>query len=120
MNRHVTFGLTFSLLLLVAAGCGNSVSEQPVDRQEIAEADAVEDRGERCARHDLPVTACFICDPELRDAGRLWCREHDFLGRRRTRAQDGHEGEQSDAAGHVPIIASLPFREASELPKRSP
>lgn len=31
----------------------------------------------KCARHGAPVTLCFICDASLREAGRLWCREHD-------------------------------------------
>lgn len=33
--------------------------------------------GAACAAHDAPRDLCFICDPELRDEGRLWCREHD-------------------------------------------
>ena len=28
-------------------------------------------------RHDAPKDLCFICDPSLRDDGRLWCKEHD-------------------------------------------
>lgn len=30
---------------------------------------------DRCA-HGAPRSVCFICDPALRDAGRLWCGEH--------------------------------------------
>lgn len=29
----------------------------------------------QCA-HGAPKRLCFICDPSLRDEGRLWCREH--------------------------------------------
>ena len=27
--------------------------------------------------HDAPKELCFICDPALREKGRLWCKEHD-------------------------------------------
>jgi len=29
-----------------------------------------------CALHQAPVTKCFLCDSKLREAGRLWCKEH--------------------------------------------
>jgi len=32
--------------------------------------------GPRCAPHHAPKQWCFICDPVLRDPGRLWCQEH--------------------------------------------
>ncbi|MGH7602193.1 MAG: hypothetical protein ACREOI_37990, partial [bacterium] len=32
---------------------------------------------ELCGRHQLSVADCFMCDPALREAGRLWCAEHD-------------------------------------------
>lgn len=28
-------------------------------------------------KHDSPKSECFICDPTLRDKGRLWCKEHE-------------------------------------------
>ena len=34
-------------------------------------------RTEVCTEHQLPVAACFVCDPALREPGRLWCGEHD-------------------------------------------
>jgi cobalt-zinc-cadmium efflux system membrane fusion protein len=34
-------------------------------------------QAELCARHQLPVSDCFMCDPTLRDPDRLWCQEHD-------------------------------------------
>lgn len=33
-------------------------------------------QAEKCP-HDALKADCFICDPALRDKGRLWCREHD-------------------------------------------
>jgi cobalt-zinc-cadmium efflux system membrane fusion protein len=32
--------------------------------------------GAKCAPHGAPKELCFLCDPTLRDAGRLWCAEH--------------------------------------------
>lgn len=33
--------------------------------------------GPKCAAHGAPKALCFICDPALRDKGRLWCKEHN-------------------------------------------
>lgn len=33
--------------------------------------------GAVCAAHGAPEDQCFICDPSLRDEGRLWCQEHN-------------------------------------------
>jgi len=30
-----------------------------------------------CAPHGIDTAACWICDPELREEGRLWCSEHE-------------------------------------------
>lgn len=30
----------------------------------------------KCVAHNDPKELCFICDPALRDKGRLWCQEH--------------------------------------------
>ena len=30
----------------------------------------------KCAAHGAPKELCFICDPSLREKGRLWCEEH--------------------------------------------
>jgi len=32
---------------------------------------------DRCTRHGAPTELCFLCDPSLREEGRLWCGEHD-------------------------------------------
>jgi cobalt-zinc-cadmium efflux system membrane fusion protein len=52
--------------------CAGSHAEPHRDEQRPAAA-----RGETCARHGLAKSECFICDPALRDAGRLWCTEHE-------------------------------------------
>ena len=28
-------------------------------------------------KHKAPKSECFICNPELREKGRLWCKEHE-------------------------------------------
>ena len=43
-------------------------SEQPMGKVASSEA--------TCAAHGAPKELCFICDPSLREKGRLWCNEH--------------------------------------------
>jgi len=33
--------------------------------------------GAQCAPHKVLKSLCFLCDPALRDKGRLWCNEHN-------------------------------------------
>ena len=65
------------LLVLVTWGCGNGPSVETAPEGTTLGNEQADARGERCARHDLPVTGCFICDAALREPGRLWCGEHD-------------------------------------------
>ncbi|MCC7262579.1 MAG: efflux RND transporter periplasmic adaptor subunit [Candidatus Latescibacteria bacterium] len=58
--------------LALLAGCGQS--EAP--KQEPPKSAAAQPAGEKCAAHDAPTAWCFICDPALREPGRLWCQEH--------------------------------------------
>jgi len=69
--------MALALLVLAAWGCGGDPSpESPL--QEHVDGDSHQKvQGARCASHDLPDTDCFICNPGLRDSGRLWCAEHD-------------------------------------------
>lgn len=30
-----------------------------------------------CKPHKIAKDQCYICDPKLREKGRLWCKEHD-------------------------------------------
>ncbi len=48
-------------------------TSQPVADQRPAAAQ----EQELCAKHQLPATECFSCDPTLREPDRLWCTEHD-------------------------------------------
>jgi cobalt-zinc-cadmium efflux system membrane fusion protein len=65
------------LMLLLAWGCGDGEPDRSFDLAAIASAEELDPQAERCARHGLQTSVCFICDPGLRDTGRLWCSEHD-------------------------------------------
>jgi len=69
--------MVFAVLLLATWGCGSGPSLEASVGTPVDGDDHADDRGELCARHGLPVSECFICDPELRELGRLWCVEHD-------------------------------------------
>ncbi len=66
-----------ALALLAASGCRSDALTAAAGETRTVEDGPADDRTERCARHGLPVSACFICDPSLREQGRLWCAEHD-------------------------------------------
>jgi hypothetical protein len=58
-------------VLLALAACAPAVEQPPSPpATEQAQAEGT------CAAHGDPEELCFICDPTLRDEGRLWCREH--------------------------------------------
>jgi cobalt-zinc-cadmium efflux system membrane fusion protein len=65
------------LVLFVAWGCGNQTPDRVVAQTATTSARTGAEQSNRCARHDLPATTCFICDSGLRDPGRLWCAGHD-------------------------------------------
>lgn len=77
MHPNQIFKVSLLLMLLIATGCGDGEPEQTADRTRTANTDTVDVQAELCPSHDLPVTACFICDSSLRDPDRLWCAGHD-------------------------------------------
>ncbi len=40
-------------------------------------ADSAAENSANCAVHNISKTACYLCDPTLRDPKRLWCKEHN-------------------------------------------
>jgi cobalt-zinc-cadmium efflux system membrane fusion protein len=58
-------------VLALVVGCG-----QPETPKDQPPQSAVKPAAEKCAAHDAPTAWCFICDPALREPGRLWCQEH--------------------------------------------
>ena len=66
-----------ALLALATTGCGRiPAPEGEVEQTTVTESEP-DTQSEGCPLHDLPVTECFICDPSLREPGRLWCAGHD-------------------------------------------
>lgn len=77
MNPRRVLKTALPVVLLLASGCGPVGTGESLDPATTASAEPLEAQAERCARHDLEASVCFICDPALRDPGRLWCSEHD-------------------------------------------
>ena len=76
MNSLEKLMTTLLLVLPLALGCGDA--RDPTNSVTASAPSAgLEAQTERCARHDLPATTCFICDSDLRDPDRLWCAGHD-------------------------------------------
>ena len=69
INRCIPVAFVAALFFI---SCGEKSSEENGEKTSEMAVQA-----ELCARHQLPVTDCFMCDPALRDPGRLWCQEHD-------------------------------------------
>ncbi len=65
--------LLLTVATIMAGNIFISCSKKPPEKTE----SKVAAQTELCARHQLPAADCFMCDPKLREAGRLWCEEHD-------------------------------------------
>ena len=69
-------GLLAAVMALFLAGC----TESQISSE--ASAKTGHDHGHGgetvalCEPHGAPVSLCFVCDPDLREKDRLWCREH--------------------------------------------
>lgn len=84
MTNHCmknTFVVT-SFVLLVAA-CSSETGKQtqtvaaaPARSAPNANRPAEQPAGSLCVAHAVAASQCFVCDPALRDPGRLWCNEH--------------------------------------------
>jgi cobalt-zinc-cadmium efflux system membrane fusion protein len=68
-------GLVAVLLLLPACSPASERTAPATDPP--AQAAQPEAGGAACTAHSAPKELCFICDPSLREQGRLWCNEHD-------------------------------------------
>ena len=69
-NIIATCIIAVFIALLATAYEGNSTEETEKKAE-------VNEKSEFCTTHQLPIADCFICDPALREPGRLWCKEHD-------------------------------------------
>ncbi|MGD9548426.1 MAG: efflux RND transporter periplasmic adaptor subunit [Candidatus Krumholzibacteriia bacterium] len=70
------FTLLVVLPLACISGCnGNGETAARAEPDQAAAAPA-EVSADLCVAHGSPADLCFLCDPALRDSGRLWCKEH--------------------------------------------
>ncbi|MBE0543437.1 MAG: efflux RND transporter periplasmic adaptor subunit [Verrucomicrobia bacterium] len=80
MNRTVTVrlaALASIVAVVLVAGCKKEDAHSDHDGHKHGSTQADPGTVARCAKHQAPKELCFICDPGLRDKGRLWCKEHD-------------------------------------------
>ena len=73
--RNTTIAL--SILWAVLACAGSETTQARMARQEDAGKTHPDSTDAVCKAHKAPTSQCFICDPKLREKGRLWCNEHD-------------------------------------------
>ncbi|KAA3656781.1 MAG: HlyD family efflux transporter periplasmic adaptor subunit, partial [Calditrichaeota bacterium] len=73
LNKYIRSSLfTFVVIVgLLASACANKSVEEYATKNEVT------NQSQRCKSHQLSTSACFMCDPALRDPDRLWCSEHD-------------------------------------------
>ena len=69
--------IAVSILLAVLTGAGGGAFQAPMAQQEDAGRTQSDSKAAVCKSHKAPRSQCFICDPKLREKGRLWCKEHD-------------------------------------------
>lgn len=63
--------LALSALLALASSQKLSAQDKGSDKKQ------PDSKVELCKPHKAPKELCFICDPKLREKGRLWCKEHN-------------------------------------------
>ncbi len=69
--------IALSILLAVRTCAGSETTPALMAQQEGADKAQPDSTAGVCKSHEAPVSQCFICDPKLREKGRLWCKEHD-------------------------------------------
>jgi membrane fusion protein, heavy metal efflux system len=76
MNVMLRIAPLLLAVLLCGSGATPPTDAHAGDNRGAAHAAAVEATGQ-CAAHGVARSLCFICDPALREPGRLWCKEHN-------------------------------------------
>lgn len=71
-NKYIIVTCVMALLIVFLATTVNYNFAEEIENKN--EVDA---QGGLCTTHQLSVGECFMCDPALRDPGRLWCNEHN-------------------------------------------
>ena len=83
LNRYIQLALSVALLAMLSA-CDQKTAESTPLKAPNGESPAASVMAkpqeaaskEECV-HDAPEDECFICNAELREKGRLWCKEHN-------------------------------------------
>jgi len=73
--RNTTIAL--SILWAVLTCAGNQTTQALMAQQDDAGRPPPDAPAAVCKAHKAPASQCFICDPKLREKGRLWCNEHE-------------------------------------------
>ncbi|GIX50367.1 MAG: hypothetical protein KatS3mg132_561 [Limisphaera sp.] len=81
-DRHACVRQMVQLLILAGflwpgGACMRGASGPAGDTGARAEATGLGSSEAGVARHGAPTELCFLCDPSLREEGRLWCGEHE-------------------------------------------
>ena len=71
VHRNCSLLLASSALLVFATNQTLLAQEKDTGKKQ------PESKPELCKPHKAAKADCFICDPKLREKGRLWCKEHD-------------------------------------------
>lgn len=74
-RKESLVSLVAGAMLLTA--CSQPSGQAPADSEPTKLAGEATKSGAVCAAHGAFEELCFICDPSLRDEGRLWCQEHN-------------------------------------------
>ena len=78
-GQLIRIGTASTLLTALAAlsACSKQAEASPEETPAKQPTASVTKAGDLCAAHGAPNELCFICDPSLREKGRLWCKEHN-------------------------------------------
>lgn len=76
--KNTVNALLLSILAVVPCGCSNDhKADAAASGKATEKAESATTAKAGMCKHDAPDKDCFICHPELREKGRLWCKEHN-------------------------------------------
>ena len=71
IRQNCSFVLALGALLMFTGGQTLVAQDKDDDKKQPSS------KAEVCKPHKIAKADCFICDPKLREKGRLWCKEHE-------------------------------------------
>lgn len=72
-NIRRNWSALFAMTALLALATNQTLVAQDKD----GDKKKPDSKAEACKPHKIAKDQCFICDPKLREKGRLWCKEHE-------------------------------------------